>query len=484
MDDPEPPEGVSLGWRADQPGSLEHREVGFLFLQEGDEMKRMKRRSLSPAQSNVLRTKTPKGTNRNPRPLWFNYSSGQPPVWMRLPTDANEQVARLLVAPETTAAIRSIGEDLFPRLTSFEAAVARKDWSSVSAWELVDAAYNHAGLHLGLQAFPRTEDVGLEPNPCGWLYVKLLLLGTLVALMGSHEARINDPKTLWALPDLRRDIARSVYLAVYYLLAGPLAGCEIERRGAQHMGFHVAMVLWHMRNLRSAGGEEEPSDSRTRRHIEVVLRASWRQTPRAIRLRLLQERTGEEGYWKPWLSTDFAGQAIETLVRRWGPYDDLERQARALMGEMDIAARAIRDGVVKQVKREYDRCKFEVLFQEPPETEDRTTLPWGPDAHPAQEPDPEAEMIFRDLLRLITTDPRFRRLLLALGEGARTQQEMAARYGLTDRTIQNYMRDLRRLVELATMEMDQTEGQIAARWGATVRTVRTSKARLRRLFKQ
>ncbi len=120
-----------------------------------------------------------------------------------------------------------------------------------------------------------------------------------------------------------------------------------------------------------------------------------------------------------------------------------------LSGKLDIVPRAVRDRVVKQARRHVRREKVQRLL---PERRDRPTWDEGSgtatweDAVPSTAPGPEETTVLADALTRLAANPGLDVIVAGLVRGD-SQQEIAARLGVTARTVRNRIRRMKRPVE-------------------------------------
>lgn len=266
--------------------------------------------------------------------------------------------------------------------------IKRTDWGKVPALELIQILENS----LAVSIVESTSVPNQPPLVQRWLYYNGLMN------KGVHlkaKDKISPPVLL-------------LFRAEYFNQALEYASAEIVRRSRKHVGFHAAKLLWLMAySVR----DQKDADSA----LLSLRKAAWGQIPARLRAAAVH---------------DLSQQIPVTLHNKWGSLEPRQVLARSLEGKLNIAPRAIRDAFVKDARREKKRQEFEVLFD--PQELSHVEIQFSTE-------NPENIISSNELYEMLRSDVTARRILVSRLDGVKTQAEIAKEWGVTTRTIKNWL---------------------------------------------
>jgi hypothetical protein len=205
----------------------------------------------------------------------------------------------------------------------------------------------------------------------------------------------------------------------------------------------VRAALVHPLSLAVPRAERE-----AQRALETLRRVIWSKLPDGIRAEIMhRESSGTTPAYEN-LKAAIERQAIDTVHERWGKGDPFETLARAMTGQLDILPRAATDDLIDSLRSEHRREKITVSLRARTLTDTELGVSGEEPDLPEFMPDEIAQS--RELKERIKRHPKFRALAEsyeACAEGGRepTQAEVAARLGVTERTVRNLLADVRKL---------------------------------------
>ena len=144
-------------------------------------------------------------------------------------------------------------------------------------------------------------------------------------------------------------------------------------------------------------------------------------------------------------------QTLLTLVDRQGSRDVSALLVEALEGRLDVLPLAIRSDLIDRLRHHQVIDRFEVSVEksragdQPDERRPEETLR-------STEPDPEVVLSYEAERRehervrtAIEAQPLFQTMLRAIQDGAKTQKDIAARCGVSERMVRYWITRLRRV---------------------------------------
>ncbi len=232
--------------------------------------------------------------------------------------------------------------------------------------------------------------------------------------------------------------------------ARPLAMAEIARRGREHPAGYAATILLGGMNERA---HEDPDRALASRADVAALTALRRITGRRNRgiLRALQRDTRPDPGQPRW-TEELDVQTVLTLVDRLGSLDVSAVLIQALEGRLDFIPMAVRSDLIDRLRHYTVIQKVEVPLPEDPTGDQLDERRRATEVPRSAEPDPDAALTqaaekreHERIRRAIEAEPLYQTMVRAIHDEVTTQQDIAARCGVSDRRVRNWITHLRRV---------------------------------------
>ncbi len=400
-------------------------------------------------------------TNVGVLPSWLTILPDKPAPWGWLPLDQD-------AADEFLALVSWLWEqpafrDLCERWSKDLAAgklLQTIEWRRLSADSLVSIATRLRGDRaVAAYTFlprPYRERISIEVR--AYLYTIFVPVSVVLALflmdaetpadIGSGSSLVRSVRGA-----LNPDAPRTVFspLARLWLSgARPLAMAEIARRGWEHPAGYAATVLLAGMNERA---DEDTDRALAARADAAALAALRRITGRRNRgiLRALQGDMMPDPSQPRW-TEELDVQTVLTLVDRLGNLDLSALLIQALEGRLDFIPMAVRSDLIDRFRHHTVIQKVEVPLPEDPTGDQRDERRRATEVPRSAEPDPDAaltqaaEKREHERIRMaIEAEPIYQTMVRAIQDGVTTQKDVAARCGVSDRTVRSWFEHLGRV---------------------------------------
>ncbi len=286
------------------------------------------------------------------------------------------------------------------------------------------------------------------------LFVPVSVLLALLLMGAEIPANLSAGSSLlrWIRAALEPDAPENFFAPVGRLgLSGasPLALAEIARRGREHPAGYCGVGL--LAAMDATAPEDADVGLASQAAAAALVTELRRHTAPGSGRILRALRRDTSGMTREQRAQELDEQTLLTLVERQGSRTVAAMLVEALEGRLDVLPLAVQSDLIDRFRHHQVIDRFEVSVEksragdQPDERRPEETLR-------STEPDPEvvlsheAERREHERVRTaIEAQPLFQTMLRAIQDGAKTQKDIAARCGVSERMVRYWITRLRQV---------------------------------------